>query len=52
MSRRTHFWLRIAGIAVIVAVQVVPRFFAKDYGKDHVANASESVHTHAAVAQR
>jgi len=28
MSQRAHFWLRIAGLAVIVAAQVGPQLFS------------------------
>ena len=46
MSRRTHFWLRVAGLTVIVAVELVPRL----YPKDHAASAAESAHAHVSSA--
>lgn len=30
MSQRAHFWLRLAGLCVIVLAQVFPRFASRD----------------------
>ena len=30
MSQRAHFWLRIAGLSVIVLASVLPRLYGRD----------------------
>jgi hypothetical protein len=52
MSRRTHFWLRIIGLGLIVAVEVVPRFYAKDHAAAAAESARAQPASHAAVAAR
>jgi len=32
MSQRAHFWLRIVGLAVIMAAEFAPRLWANDTG--------------------
>jgi hypothetical protein len=46
MTQRTHFWLRIAGIGVIVALQFGPRLWA------HAAAAAAQAPVAAALVAR
>jgi hypothetical protein len=43
MSQRAHFWLRIAGITVILAAQFGPRLLAAAFADDGSAQSSPPV---------
>jgi hypothetical protein len=49
MSRRTHFWIRIAGLAIIVLAELLPRYYAKDRTASAAERTTASAQSYARV---